>query len=74
MDPDFLLIAGIVLAAFTVPAVVSSISEGSPPRMSIIVAFLAITMIAAAMYIKPGGYRMEEIPDIFFGLLGRMLT
>ena len=42
--------------------------------MSIIVAFLAITMIAAAMYIKPGGYRIEEIPDIFFGLLGRMLT
>jgi len=74
MDPDFLLIAGIILAAFTVPAIMSSISERAPPKMSIFMVIFSIAMIVAAVYIKPGGYRVDEIPDIFFGLLGKLLS
>ena len=66
MDPDFLLVAGIVLAGFTIPEILSSISERTPPNMSILMVFISIALIVAAIYIKPGGYRIEEIPDVFF--------
>ncbi|KIC14891.1 MULTISPECIES: hypothetical protein [unclassified Leisingera] len=73
MDTDLALILGLVIAAFTVPSVMSSLSERRPPRASILTILIAISLIAYAVVQKPGGYAIDEIPDVFFRVVGRLL-
>lgn len=73
MDTDLPLIAGLVIAGFSVPSILSAFSERRPPRASLLTIVIAIGLITYAVVMKPGGYRMEEIPDAFFRVLGTLL-
>ncbi|UWQ29350.1 hypothetical protein K3555_16425 [Leisingera sp. M527] len=73
MGTDLPLIAGLVIAGFSVPSILSAFSEQRPPRASVATILIAIGLIAYAVIMKPGGYRIDEIPDAFFRVLGRLL-
>ncbi|MBY6058400.1 hypothetical protein KUV26_15045 [Leisingera daeponensis] len=73
MDTDLALILGLIIAAFTVPSVMSAISERRPPRASVLTILIAIGLVTYAVMLKPGGYSVEEIPDVFFRVVGRFL-
>ena len=73
MDTDLALILGIVLGGLSIPSILSAISETRPPRMSSLLLLAAAGLIAYAMMSRPGGYRLEQIPDVFFSVLGRFL-
>jgi len=73
MDTDLALILGLVVAGFTVPSVLSALSERRPPRVSVLTGLIAIGLITYAVIVKPGGYSMGEIPDAFFRVVGRLL-
>ncbi|WP_425043122.1 hypothetical protein [Primorskyibacter sp. S87] len=74
MDTDLLLIIGLVLLAFAVPAVMRAYSNGQPPRAAGLSVLLAGGLILYAVTANPGGYRVAEIPDVFFGVIGRYLN
>ncbi len=74
MNPDLAMLIGIVLGVFTVPSIMSAISDGRAPRVA------AFTMIAAGVLIlwavtnKPGGYSFSELPDVLMRVIARYLT
>ena len=73
MDTDLALILGIVLAGFSVPSIMSAISDRRPPRAPIILILVAGTLILYAMIAKPGGYSFAQVPDVFFSVLARFI-
>lgn len=72
METDLPLIAGLVIAAFSVPSVLSAISDGRAPRASLLTILIAIGLVTYAVMLKPGGYSIDEVPDVFFRVLGRL--
>ncbi|MCA0871665.1 hypothetical protein LCL97_12575 [Seohaeicola saemankumensis] len=73
MDTDLIFILGLVLAALSVPATMSAISDGRAPRAPILIILIAGAMIVYAVHTHPGGYAFADIPDVFFGVIGRYL-
>ncbi len=71
MDPDISLIAGLILAVLALPAVVSAFSDGRTPRVAAIVMIAAGGLVVFALTSKPGGYRMQDIPQVFFQVVGK---
>ncbi len=73
MDTDLALILGILLGGLSIPSILSAISETRPPRASSLMLLAAAGLIVYAMVSHPGGYRLEQIPDVFFSVLGRFI-
>lgn len=73
MDPDLLLIAGLLCGGLAIPSIMSSLSDRRGPRASLFMVFAALGLILTAAWLKPGGYELSQIPDVFFGVLGRYL-
>ncbi len=71
MDPDISLVAGLILAVLALPAVVSAFSDGRTPRVAAIVMIAAGGLVVFALTNKPGGYQMQDIPQVFFQVLGK---
>jgi len=65
MDPDVALVIGLVLAVFSIAAMVSSFSNGQAPRASAITILIAGGLVLLAIQSKPGGYRLQDIPEAF---------
>ncbi len=65
MQPDLALVLGIILFGFSVPSILSAISDGRAPRASMLTILIAGGMILYALQTDPDGYAMEEIPDVF---------
>lgn len=74
MNPDYALIFGLILAAFSVPAMVSAWSDSRSPRASAIVVLVAGGLVIYALQTKGGGYSLEEIPEVFVRVLAQFLN
>ncbi|WP_083098537.1 hypothetical protein [Pseudophaeobacter leonis] len=73
MDSDLALILGIFLGCLSIPSILSAYSESRPPRLSALLLLSGGGLVVYAMMLRPGGYRLEQIPDVFFSVLGRIL-
>jgi len=65
MNSDLILVTGIVLAALSVPSMLSAISDSRPPRVATFVAVVAGCLIVWAVQSRPGGYTLDDIPRAF---------
>lgn len=65
MTPDLSLVIGLIVAAFSIPSILSAISSGRSPRASALTILIAGGLILYALQTHPGGYTLEEIPDVF---------
>lgn len=73
MDTDLALVIGIVFAAFSVPSILSAISDKRAPRASAITILIAGGLIVFAVQGKPGGYSLDDIPDVFVNVIARYM-
>lgn len=73
MDPDLILIIGLVLGVFSIPAILSAFSEGRAPRVAALTIIIAGGMILWAISKSPTGYAISEIPVIFVEVVARYL-
>ncbi|KPP84294.1 MAG: hypothetical protein HLUCCO07_08715 [Rhodobacteraceae bacterium HLUCCO07] len=73
MDYDLALTIGLIIGVFSVPAMVSALSDRRAPRIAAIVMVVAGGLVAYAMTQKPGGYRVDEIPDVIVKVIARLL-
>ena len=73
MDADLVLTIGLILGAFTIPAVVSDLSDQRAPRLSALTVLIAAGLILYALKTKPGGYTLAQLPDAFFSGLAQIL-
>ncbi len=70
MDPDLCLVVGLALGLLSVPALLSAISDSRAPRTGGLTLLAAAGLVAYAVMQKPGGYSLEEIPDVVLGVIG----
>jgi len=73
MDTDLALVIGIILAGFSVPSILSALSDKRAPRASAITILIAGGLILFAVQGKPGGYTFEQMPDVFVNVIARYM-
>ncbi len=73
MDPDTFLVLGIIVAGFSIPSILSAISDGRAPRASALTILIAGGLILYAIQSHPGGYALQEVPDVFVRVLARFV-
>ncbi|WP_294615259.1 hypothetical protein [Roseovarius sp.] len=73
MDPDLAMLIGLVLGVFTVPSIMSAISDGRAPRVAAFTGIAAGTLVLWAVSNKPGGYDLSDLPDILVRVIARYL-
>jgi len=73
IDSDFLLVGGLLIAAFAIPAAVSAFSESRPPRAAAVALALGGVLVVAAVLQRPTGYSPAQIPAAFARVLARLL-
>ena len=56
MSPDLYLVLGIFMAGFSIPSVLSALSDRRAPRVSAITILIAGGLILLAIQTQPGGY------------------
>jgi hypothetical protein len=73
LDTDLALVLGSIIAALSIPSILSALSDKRAPRASAITVLIAGGLIVFAVQGKPGGYRMEQLPDVFVSVIARYL-
>ena len=74
MDPDLALSLGIVIAAFSIPSILSAFSDSRAPRASVLTILIGGGLILYAVQTHPGGYTFDQSPDVFMGVLRRFMV
>ncbi|GGL57236.1 hypothetical protein [Wenxinia marina] len=74
MDTDLYLATGLVLLVLTLPAIVSALTEGRPPRLAAVVLLIGGGLVAFAVTSRPGGYTFAEIPDVLVRVAARIVN
>ena len=73
MDADLALVLGLIVAAFSIPSILSAISDGRSPRASMVTILIAGALVLYAAGTKPGGYSIDTVPDAFFRVVARVM-
>lgn len=73
MDPDLLLVVGLVIGILALPSLLAAFSESRAPRAGAILVLISGVLIVLAVQNKGGGYTIAEIPDVFYKVIGRYL-
>jgi hypothetical protein len=73
MDSDLALVIGIVIAALSIPSILSAASDRRAPRASAITILIAGGLIVFAIAGKPGGYSLDQLPDVFLNVVARFM-
>lgn len=71
MDTDLVLTIGIVLFVLSIPSLLAAWVESRPPRLGAIMVIVALGMVIAALWVKPGGYAFIQVPGVMIGVLSR---
>ncbi|WP_294619162.1 hypothetical protein [uncultured Roseovarius sp.] len=74
MDPDLAFIIGIILTVFSIPSIMSAITEGRAPRVAAFAIIAGGALMVWSISEKPGGYPIEDIPDTFVRVVAKYLT
>lgn len=73
MDTDLILILGLILGAMSGVGILSAVSDGRGPRASALSILIAGGMVIYALTAKPGGYALQDIPDVFYSVVARFV-
>ncbi|WP_299876525.1 hypothetical protein [uncultured Sulfitobacter sp.] len=73
MEPDLALVLGLVIAAFSVPSILSALADSRAPRASALTVLIGGGLILYALQQNPNGYTMQGIPDVFVRVFARFL-
>ena len=73
MDPDLAMAIGMVLGVFSLPAVLSAVSDRRAPRVAMFTILGAGGLILWALSNKPGGYSFSELPKLLIEVIARYI-
>ncbi len=69
-----MLMIGLVVGGFSIPSIMGAFADGRVPRAAAITVMIAGGLIALAIRDKPGGYAIDEIPDVFVSVVARYIN
>lgn len=73
MNSDLLLVIGLILGVFSVPSIISSLSDGRAPRVAAFTLIAAGSLVVYAIQTRPGGYELQDIPAAFMRVLAMFI-
>ncbi|MCU0907313.1 MAG: hypothetical protein MUF73_07670 [Rhodobacteraceae bacterium] len=73
MAADTYLVIGLVLAFLAIPSALSAWSSDRSPRLAAVMMMCAGVLLVLALTGKPGGYRLTDVPDVFFRVIARWI-
>jgi hypothetical protein len=74
MDYDMALVIGLIVAVFAIPAVVSAMSDRRTPRVAAVAMIAAGGLVAWAVTQKPGGYTIDQVPNVVVKVIARYVN
>ncbi|MCF2904770.1 hypothetical protein L0666_07205 [Octadecabacter sp. CECT 8868] len=74
MDPDLMLVIGLVIGGFSIPSIMGAMADGRVPRAAAIAIMISGGLIVLAIRDRPGGYELADIPDVFVSVVGKYLN
>ena len=74
LQPDWALVMGIVIAGFSIPSIMSALTERRVPRASALTVLIAGGLILWALRTRPGGYTLAEIPEAFIRIVAQIIN
>ncbi|WP_342078000.1 hypothetical protein [Yoonia sp. SS1-5] len=74
MDYDLIFVIGVLLAVFSIPALVNAFSDGLLPRLALGMIAVGAGLIYLAIQSAPGAYSVEAVPDIFVSVVAKYLN
>lgn len=73
MDPDLLLVAGLIFGLFSIPSFIADVFSLRFPRFATVGMVLAAGLIWYAFQENPDGYDIFGIPDVIVNVIGRYI-
>ena len=74
MQADLIMVIGVVIACFAIPAFVSAWSEKEAPRAAALLVLIGFALGFYATTVKPGGFALMDIPMAFVIVAGQVLN
>ena len=71
-DTDLVLTVGLVLVVLSIPSLLAAWAESRAPRMGALLSIGGIGLILTAIWIKPGGYALNDVPDVIVHVVARL--
>ena len=69
-----MMVIGLVIGGFSIPSIVGALADGRVPRAAAISVMVAGGLIALAIRDNPGGYAINDIPDVFVSVVARYIN
>jgi len=69
-----MMVIGVVVGAFSIPSIMGALADGRVPRAAAIAVMISGGLIALAVQQHPGGYDINDIPDLFVSVEGRYIN
>ncbi len=73
MDPDLFLVIGLVVGILAIPSMLAAFSESRAPRAGAVLVLIAGVLVVLAVQNKGGGYKVEDVPQVFYNVIGRYI-
>lgn len=73
MDADIALVIGMIVGVFAIPSILSALTDGRVPRASAVTIMIAGGLIVYAIRTHPGGYQLEQVPDVFVRVVAQFI-
>lgn len=73
MGPDYFLVAGVILGALAIPSILNAYSEGRSPRTAALMILVAGCCVVFAVSASPVGYTLQDVPEAFVRVFGRLI-
>ncbi len=74
IHPDIAIVFATVCLALALPALLSAVSDASPPRAAGVLVVLAGVAIWWAITSRPGGYTLDDLPGAFARVVAMVLN
>jgi len=69
-----MMVIGLVIGGFSIPSIMGALADGRVPRAAAITVMVAGGLIALAIRDNPGGYAINDIPDVFVSVVARYIN
>ena len=66
---DLIMVLGVCVFALAFHAMVGAFSRGAPPRAAMLAIFAGGVMMVYANSMRPGGYSVAEMPQVFIKVI-----
>lgn len=73
MSTDLALVIGIIVGVLAIPGILSAIIDSNPPRVAAIAVIVSGGLMVYAVYNKPGGYSVSDLPDVFTSVVRQFI-